>query len=54
MQNPRAVAFKFPIGGFAGVIRDIHEDIAVRIGPFDLCDHSRQRNGLIRVVFRTK
>src|SRR5438876_7220520 len=48
------MAFKFPIGYLTALIRPVHIDEAVRIGPFDLGDHSCQRNRLVCVVFRSK
>src|ERR1051326_6573624 len=52
VQDSGAETFELPVGHLAVLIRHIHEYIAVRVGPFNLCNHARPSNQLAGVVFR--
>ena len=54
VEHTRPISLKFPVSHFSVLISHVHENEAVRVGPLDLRDDSRDRNRLVRIVFRAE
>src|SRR5438094_711788 len=54
VQHGGIVAFEFPVHHVALIVGDIEKEVAVRVGPFNLGNDARQRDGSVHVILRAK